>query len=64
MMSETSPQYMLTADVAREKEVTPATVREWEKSGKLPAIKTVNGVRLFRRSDVEAFAKTNKRMER
>lgn len=60
-MSRTNSEFMLTADVAREKAVTPATVRQWERSGKLPAIKTVTGVRLFNRSDVEAFAGTRKR---
>ena len=60
-MSKTDQEYMLTADVAREKGVTPATVRQWERSGKLSAIRTVTGVRLFNRGDVEAFPRCKNR---
>lgn len=45
---------LLTSDVARIAEKTPATIRVWERAGKLPARRTVGGTRLFRRSDVEA----------
>jgi DNA-binding transcriptional MerR regulator len=46
---------LLTGDVAREAEVTPATVRWWETTGQLRARKTVSGRRLFAREDVDAF---------
>jgi DNA-binding transcriptional MerR regulator len=36
--------------------VTPATVRSWERSGRLRAMKTASGVRLFMRADIEALA--------
>jgi DNA-binding transcriptional MerR regulator len=48
---------MMTAEVARYLEVVPNTVRLYEASGLLPAQRTATGVRIFRRLDVEAFAK-------
>lgn len=44
-----------TADVARVEDVTPATVRAWERTGKLPALRTISGQRIFRGADVEAM---------
>lgn len=51
---------LLVSDVARlsgegGKPVTPATVRWWADTGKLKAIRSVGGTRLFSRSHVEAF---------
>jgi excisionase family DNA binding protein len=46
---------MTSAEVARRAGVTPATVRWWETSGKLPAERTESGVRLFSREDVDRF---------
>jgi DNA-binding transcriptional MerR regulator len=48
---------LLTATVARIHGVTPATVRYWERSGKLRAVRTEDGVRLFAREDVEQLAR-------
>ena len=48
-------QELLTADVARLAVVTPATVRNWANAGSLPARRTISGVRLFDRRDVERF---------
>lgn len=53
-MSQTK---MMTAEVARFLNVVPNTVRGYESSGSLPADRTATGVRIFRRHDVEAFAK-------
>ena len=50
-----SQDVLMTADVAREADVTPATVRWWQNTGQLPAKKTVSGRRLFSRGDVESF---------
>lgn len=47
---------LLVSSVARLFGVTPASVRAWERSGKLKAMRTENGVRLFSRADVEALA--------
>jgi DNA-binding transcriptional MerR regulator len=44
---------LLTSEVARELGVTPETVRTWERRGVLPAKRTVSGVRLFARGDVD-----------
>ncbi len=46
-------EFLMTTETARELKVAPQTVIQWERSGKLPAVKTTNGRRLFRRSDVE-----------
>lgn len=52
-----SPTKMMTAEVARFLNVVPNTVRGYESAGLLPADRTATGVRIFRRHDVEAFAK-------
>jgi len=49
-------ELLTTADVARILDVVPATVRLMERDGRLPALKTPGGQRLFRRSDVERLA--------
>lgn len=49
--------YVLTAEAARIVGVVPATVRWWEKSGRLPAERTGDGTRLFKRADVERMAR-------
>ncbi len=46
-------QLMTAADAARLLGVVPATVRQMERDGRLPAERTVGGMRLFRREDVE-----------
>jgi excisionase family DNA binding protein len=48
---------LLTSSAARILNVTPDTVRAWERSGRLPAVKTDRGVRLFDRRDVERLAR-------
>jgi excisionase family DNA binding protein len=54
--SATDPP-LLTNEAARILDVTPETVRHWERVGRLPAIKTARGVRLFFRGDVERLAR-------
>jgi excisionase family DNA binding protein len=50
-------QALLTsADAARRLGVTPATVRLWERLGRLPATRTLSGTRLFTQDDVERLA--------
>ena len=44
---------LLTSEAAKILDVTPETIRMWERMGKLPAMKTAKGVRLFRREDVD-----------
>lgn len=42
-------------DVARRFGVTVATVRAWERAGKITAVRTPGNHRVFRRSDVDAL---------
>jgi excisionase family DNA binding protein len=46
---------VLTTEAARILEVSPETIRQWERLGRLPALKTSRGVRLFSRRDVLAL---------
>jgi excisionase family DNA binding protein len=45
--------FLMTSGAARLAEVSKETILLWERQGKLPAVKTDNGRRLFRRADVE-----------
>lgn len=49
--------WLTVADVSRRLNLMPDTVRELERRGRLKAIRTEGGVRLFRKSDVEQFAR-------
>jgi excisionase family DNA binding protein len=50
--------YLSVADAAKMLGVTPATVRLMIRSGKLTiSAKTVGGIQLFRREDVERLAR-------
>jgi len=55
----TTPPFdpVLTTEAARILAVSPETIRHWEQTGRLPAIKTERGVRLFNRCDVEYLAR-------
>jgi excisionase family DNA binding protein len=44
------------SDAARVLDVTPSTVRMMERLGKLPALRTAGGMRLFQREHVEQLA--------
>jgi excisionase family DNA binding protein len=54
MLNDT--RLLLTNEVARILDVSPDTVRLWERVGRLPALKTPGGVRLFAQRDVEQLA--------
>ncbi len=47
---------LLTSDVARRLQVSPDTVRNYERCGLLTARRTASGVRIFSPVDVERFA--------
>lgn len=47
---------VLTSEAARILDVSSETVRLWERRGRLPALKTEKGVRLFNRRDIERLA--------
>ncbi len=56
MPETTEPSPLLAiGEVARLLAVSIGTVRNWERSGKLAAIRTPSGQRRFRRSDVQAI---------
>ena len=48
---------ILTSDAAYILKVAPDTVRYLERTGRLPALKTSRGVRLFNKEDVERLAR-------
>ncbi len=47
---------LTTGDTARILDLTPRYVQDLECKGKLPAMRTARGMRLFKRSDVERLA--------
>lgn len=49
-------KFLTVTDVARKLNMMPDTVREMERQGRLKAIRTVGGVRLFQEDEVERFA--------
>ena len=50
--------YLLIRDAASFLGVSEATLRNWDREGKIAAYRNpVNGYRLFRRSDLETFLK-------
>jgi excisionase family DNA binding protein len=54
------PDLLTKSDAARILNLSPATVVLLEKQGKLSAQRTVSGVRLFNRSEVEQLAAERK----
>lgn len=50
------PELLTTSTAARILAIAPDTVRLWERKGKLHAIRTASGVRLFDRSEIEMLA--------
>jgi hypothetical protein len=55
-MHDTTAEDILTiGDVARECGRCVETVREWDRTGKLPAQRTPMGIRIYRRQAVDAF---------
>ncbi len=53
--TDTAPA-LLTGDVARLLDVSPETVRFWERTGSLTATKTQRGTRIFKYQDVMRLA--------
>jgi MerR HTH family regulatory protein len=54
---EHQDDFMLTSDAARALERSPDRVRQYERAGRLPAVRTAGCVRMFRRRDVERLAR-------
>ena len=59
-----SSDVLLTSEVAQLLRVSEATVRLWERSGRLQATKTAGGVRLFDRRNVELLVRERQATER
>jgi DNA-binding transcriptional MerR regulator len=49
-------KFLMVSDAARELRRSAEMVRHYERTGKLAAIRTSNGRRLFREEDVKDFA--------
>lgn len=56
-VTTTHTDFILTTEAAHVLGVSPDTVRAWERLGRLPALRTAGGVRLFNRLDVEQLAR-------
>jgi excisionase family DNA binding protein len=46
-------EVLTVSEAARELDIAAQTVREWADRGKLPAMRTGGGQRIFQRADVE-----------
>jgi DNA-binding transcriptional MerR regulator len=55
-MKAKADEFLMVTDSAKILDRSAQTVRFYERTGKLAAIRTADGTRLFRRSDVEALA--------
>ncbi len=54
-------ELLTTGDSARVLGLSPDAVRLYERTGRLPATRTLSGLRLFRRRDVEKLRKERAR---
>lgn len=52
------------SSAARILEASAGSVRLWADTGLLPVIRTMEGVRLFKREDLEAFKRARKKPRR
>ena len=55
-MQQQDDRFLTTTDAARALGISSETVRLWENTGRLPAIRTVSGQRLFSRAVVDRIA--------
>ena len=53
--------FFTVGDVAKAADASTDSVRHWERTGLLPALRTVGGRRIFRREDVTEFLAKRKR---
>lgn len=55
-MPHETPDYVLTSEAARILGVSGQTIRAWDRRHRLiPATRTLSGVRLYARADIEAL---------
>lgn len=57
-MKNATADFLTVSDAAAICAVAAATIRQWEAAGKIPALRTAGGMRLFKRADVEQIAST------
>ena len=57
------PTFLTVSDAARLAGVSAQTIRAWERTGRVPAIRTASGVRLFEREVVQRVAETRRHTE-
>jgi DNA-binding transcriptional MerR regulator len=62
-MKAKSDEFLMVTGAAKILDRSAQTVRFYERTGKLAAIRTADGTRLFRQSDVEALAAKLSRTE-
>jgi excisionase family DNA binding protein len=53
-------EFLTVNAAAKLLDVSDATVRLYERQGRLPALRTSSGIRLFKKDDVERFRKGTK----
>lgn len=58
MTTGSVPEILLTSDVARRLGVSVSMVSLWERTGRLRALRTVGGTRLYLADDVARFAES------
>jgi DNA-binding transcriptional MerR regulator len=64
MQQAIKSDFLTTAEAGRELEKTPSTVRYYERVGKLSAIRTATGTRIFLRADVERLKREHAEKKR
>jgi DNA-binding transcriptional MerR regulator len=52
MMQDTKDAPLTTLDAAKLADVSPETIRAWERLGRLPAVRTSSGQRIFTKPNV------------
>jgi len=57
-MEHHASDLILTSEAARLLGVSAQSVRQWERTGRLPAMRTAGGVRLFSRAAVEELRRS------
>ena len=60
---QSQDEFLGPYDASKIAQVSPQTVRTWADQGKLNVIRTAGGMRLFKRSEVEALAQKRKTEE-
>ena len=58
MTPSRAPTFMTVSEVAARLNRSTETIRSYETSGRLPALRTARGLRLWNQDEVDRFAKT------